>query len=534
MTTPLWPHQQAAADQLQPLGCGMLALDMGTGKTRTALELLQRWQCRRVLILSPKSVCRVWPQEFAKHLGAGWDALPLDTGTGPAREKLLRRAWWCADMDGSPLAVALNYEAAATFPLGDKPNAPGALRGLPWDALILDECHRLKSPTGKQSQFVARLAKDIPHVLALTGTPMPHSPLDIWAQFRALAPDLLGPNFYHFQGTYAQMEAAWVPNGQAGSMAKVAKAAAAPAVPVSAREWIAARAEWKVKAAVAVALREGRPVLADFIREHSGAYRQIRQIAKHDDGQPIYRNLDQLQDILRAYTYRVRADDVLTLPDTQDVHRYCLLGPVAQRVYRDLEDGLAAQIGAGTVSAGNALVKLLRLAQVANGGTVDDETAAYTQLGTEKADLLRETLEDLDPEEPVVVFGRFHTDLDSIHEVAASLGRTSAELSGRRNDLAGWQDGASNVLAVQLKAGGLGVDFTRARVQVYYALDYSLGDYLQTRKRIHRPGQTRAVLYVHLLAAGTVDEAVYAALAKRQEVVDAVVDGLRGRREKSA
>ena len=98
-----------------------------------------------------------------------------------------------------------------------------------------------------------------------------------------------------------------------------------------------------------------------------------------------------------------------------------------------------------------------------------------------------------------------------------------------RNELAAWQAGQGNALVVQLKAGGLGVDLTRAHYQIYFSLDYNLGDYLQTRKRIHRPGQTRAVTYLHMIAAGTVDHAVYAALAKREEVATSVLAGLRRR-----
>jgi SNF2 family DNA or RNA helicase len=74
-----------------------------------------------------------------------------------------------------------------------------------------------------------------------------------------------------------------------------------------------------------------------------------------------------------------------------------------------------------------------------------------------------------------------------------------------------------------MQAGGVGVDLTRARVCAYYSLGFSLGEYLQSRKRTHRPGQTRSVLYVHLVAEGTIDEQVYRALEARQDVIAAVL-----------
>ncbi len=454
--TTLWPHQQAAVELLASRGSGMLALDMGCGKSRTALELIRRWNCRCVLILCPKSVVRVWPHEFAKHLpGASWRVLPLDWGTVKVRAEAILSEVICAEADGAPIAVTLNYDSLTHKPM------PDTLASIRWDCLVMDESHRLKAHTGRQSQVTGQLALRIPHRLALTGTPMPHSPLDIWAQFRAIEPRVYGPNFWRFRDRYA----------------------------VTRRR----------------TTREGRE------------YEEVVG----------YRNLDELQQRMAPWTYRVRSEDVLDLPDCVDMHRYCLLSPSAQRIYHDLETRLVADIGDGIVTASNALVRLLRLAQVANGFVADELTEEEHRIDEGKAELLADVLEDLPVTEPLVVFGRFHNDLDTIHRVGRAAGRTTSELSGRVNELQQWQGGETDILAVQLQAGGLGVDLTRARYQVYYALSYSLGDYLQTRKRIHRPGQTRAVTYIHLLAAGTVDEQVAEALRQRKEVVGAVVEGLR-------
>ena len=68
----------------------------------------------------------------------------------------------------------------------------------------------------------------------------------------------------------------------------------------------------------------------------------------------------------------------------------------------------------------------------------------------------------------MVVFCRFHTDLDAVHEACDSMGYSSFELSGRRDELKRWQDGEAQVLAVQISAGGVGVDLTRARYSAYF------------------------------------------------------------------
>ena len=87
--------------------------------------------------------------------------------------------------------------------------------------------------------------------------------------------------------------------------------------------------------------------------------------------------------------------------------------------------------------------------------------------------------------------------------------------------------GEATVLAVQIQSGGEGIDLTRAAYCAYYSIGHSLGDYDQSLARIHRPGQTRPVVYYHLTASATVDVAVYDALDKKRNVIDAVLASLR-------
>ena len=69
--------------------------------------------------------------------------------------------------------------------------------------VLADESHKLKRPGGKASLYFKRLRHQARHRLALTGTPLPHSPLDVYAQFRFLDPSLFGPSFHAFKQTYA-------------------------------------------------------------------------------------------------------------------------------------------------------------------------------------------------------------------------------------------------------------------------------------------------------------------------------------------
>jgi len=344
--------------------------------------------------------------------------------------------------------VVINYDSAWRSPF-----AEWALKQK-WDLVVADEIHRCKAPGGKASRFLARLGHAARFRLGLSGTPMPHSPLDVYAYFRFIDPSIFGWSFHKFRQHYAVM----------------------------------------------------------------GGY-QNHQVVD-------YRNLDELNRKFYSVTYAC-GKDVLDLPAEVHITYTCQLGAEARKVYRSLERDLIAEVQAGEVTAANALVKLLRLQQI-TGGYIRTDDGYDVQIDSAKMNLLRDVLEDIAPDEPVVVFCRFHKDLEAVNRVADETGRRSLEFSGRVDELKRWQLGEAPVLAVQIDSGGVGVDLTRARYAIYYSLGFSLGSYEQSLARIHRPGQTRPVEYIHLLAEGTVDEKVMAALTRRADVVNTVLQQIKG------
>ena len=179
----------------------------------------------------------------------------------------------------------------------------------------------------------------------------------------------------------------------------------------------------------------------------------------------------------------------------------------------------------GEITASNALVKLLRLQQLTGGSLVTDD-GTREPLDDSKEKLLRDTLQDLEP--PVVVFCRFRDDLDRVASAAATLEWSYGEISGHRKDGLDDQgrlpDGLQAV-GGQMQAGGVGVDLSRSRVGIVYSAGFSLGDYLQARGRLDRHGQRgENVTFIHLVARDTVDETVMRALARRQEVIESVLN----------
>ncbi len=445
LKTSLWKHQQAGFDFARDRAASMLAMKMGHGKSLTTLALLEAWDAQRVLILCPKSVVAAWPEQFRRHVDTPWTICPLDSGTVAQRVKLAEQV-----LASSPrVALIVNYDAAIQGAMTT------LLKRQQWDVLVCDESHRLKSPRGVTSRLARDLARRSKRRLALTGTPMPHSPLDIWAQARLLDQTVLGSSFVSFRNEYAV----------------------------------------------------SHPMFPSKVLR--------------------FQRLEQLEKRMATFAYR-SPDDAVELPEATHVTRGFDLSPAARKVYGGLEKDFTTTLeaygdGDSTITASNVLVKLLRLHQCTSG-TVRDDAGDDHVVDTGKKLLLADVLDDLDPSEPTVVFCRFRADLDAVRSVVGD--DRYRELSGRQRDLDSWQRGDGTVLGVQIQSGGVGIDLTRARVCIYYSKDFSLGAYDQSLARVHRPGQTRPVLYVHLVCRNSIDEKIEEALSARRDLVESLLSGL--------
>jgi len=500
MPTQLWAHQREAVEYARDRRGTMLNMWMGTGKTLVAITLLEEWEAARTLTLAPVSVVTNWAAEYRKHTnGAPIDVVALPGGATPKKIKELERLLARNKHHARRVFFATNYESMRA------PTFRKVLAKARWDALICDEIHRCKSAKGVTSRNIAKLADKVPRCLGLTGTVMPHSPLDPWAQYRIIDKKVLGPWFTQYRNRYARA-------GVYGDV--VCKQCG--------HKWIPA--QHKRARVVEVndkgVLRQNCPVCPGVAIFHRYAISG-------------FQNLEELAARMATATFSC-GREVLDLPPELDVRIEVQLGKEAQRAYDSLEQTCCAKIRAGEIQVGNALTRLLRLQQLTSGvaaiddGDEFDPKTRTVRIDDAKQRALTDLVTDLGTE-PLVVFSRFRPDLDAVHaatkDVHGEEGH-SVELSGRRKELDVWQAGDARVLAAQEQAGGVGVDMTRTAYGVFYSLNWSQGDLDQAKCRVHRPGQERKTTYYHLVARGTVDELIYQAIANKEHVVNYVLEHL--------
>lgn len=460
-------------------GAGLL-MDMGCMKTGVLIRLIDNSDDKKVLIICPDKVMRVWPKEYEKDGIGKFKIVPCEIQG--KKLSMLKKLEIAKEAYGKyeNVAIVINYDSVWRNPvyedyidktgkkkkrLSHYEDFAGWVLDQHWDRIVLDESHRAKQHDGKTGKFIGELRKHAKKRNILTGTLIPHSPMDVFSQYLFLDPNVFGTNFYKFRSQYAVM------GGWGG-----------------------------------------------------------KQIVG-------YQNQDEMHEKIYSIAFRV-TKDILDLPEEQHIIRDFDMNDEAWGYYQQANSELGIVLGEDRIRTDVVLVQLLRMQQITSGYLpvyrewYDDNDKLHHELDrvekidSGKAELLEEILDDIG-EEPVVVFCRFQHDLDEIKAAAEKLGRTYGEISGRSksalSDKAELQDNVQ-VAGVQIQAGGVGIDLTRARYGIYYSVGYSLGDYEQSLARIHRPGQEKPVIYYHLIASGTVDETVYSNLSSKRDVVKSIME----------
>jgi superfamily II DNA or RNA helicase len=250
------------------------------------------------------------------------------------------------------------------------------------------------------------------------------------------------------------------------------------------------------------------------------------------NGVPIiqyYKNQKQLAEKIAPITVQVESK-VLKLPEPIHDSRMFDLTPSERKIYDEIEQEYCTETEQGYLTVTNGLTKILRLQQLTGGWLPlreDNIEAELKRIGKSKQDLLRDLLEDIPSDEPVVIFARFTADLDSVKEVAAELKRPYGEISGRAYDKGLWDQGKVINLGINVKSGE-GIDtLKKARYGIFYSVGYSNGEFEQCVGRLRRPGMRDFCYFYHLVARNTVDIAVYKALKAKQSIRDQVIGYLR-------
>lgn len=457
-TPPLWKHQLEGIELGKRNPDCALLFEMGTGKTRTALEILrarmnENKKILRTLIIGPAAVLYNWRNEIEKYTKIPLDKVFVLDGSVVERVKMIK-------VLPKDSIFITNYEGFAN------PKLKEIFSYHPPEFLILDEAHRVKGVSALRTKALTGISDamnnlPVKYRMMLTGTPVLNNELDLFAQYRILdGGKRLGKNFFQFRAQYFEDKNRYMPK-HSHFPKWVPKS--------SSREQLKAKiAEISIHASKDECLdlpplvRVSVPV--ELSSEQKKAYNDMKKefLAFCEKGVAVA----QLA-ITKALRMQQILSGFLKLDDGQ-IHRF-EVNPRAKAL-EDLLEDVAPQHKLIVWSIFHEDHEVVR--------------SACKKLGLEFAELTG-LISDKQAE-----IDRFNTDSNC------------------------------RVMIASQAAGGTGVNLTEASYMVYYSRGYSLEHDMQSEARAYRGGSEKhkSITRIDLIAEGTIDNVVLKALQSKKDL----------------
>ena len=333
------------------------------------------------------------------------------------------------------------------------------LASVPWQTLILDEAQNIKNPASQQAQAARHIPAD--QRIALTGTPVENHVGDLWSIMQFLNPGLLGTQAEFKRNFFHPIQQ----NHDPEATAKLQRAT------------------------------------GPFI-------------------------------LRRLKTDRTIIDD---LPDKNETKQYCTLtreqATLYEAVLREAETRIES--AEGIARRGSILDTLTKLKQACNHPRqlLGDNSAIAGRSG--KLTRIQELLEELLPAgNRVLIFSQF-AEMGAVlqQHVQETHGLETAFLHGgvprKQRDamVERFQNNPNGpqVFVLSLKAGGSGLNLTRANHVIHYDRWWNPAVENQATDRAFRIGQTKDVHVHKLICAGTLEDRIDLMIDIKQETADQVI-----------
>ena len=279
--------------------------------------------------------------------------------------------------------------------------------------------------------------------------------------------------------------------------------------------------------------------LNENLLDHSSYYsfrnRYARMVDRNFGGRRVqivasYQRLDELEDILKAFSYRVQKVDCLDLPKKIFINRTVELTKEQNEAYATMKSAALAQLKGKMATAPHVLTQLMRLHQITCGHLKSDD-GKITNFKHRRIEELIDVMDEM--EGKVIIWANYVHDIKEITKaleneygegcVVQYYGEVSSE--DRQTAIKEFQDPNSNVkyFIGNTQTGGYGITLTAASNVIYYSNSYDLEKRLQSEDRAHRIGQHKPVTYVDLIAEKTVDEKIIKALRKKINIASTIM-----------
>lgn len=216
-----------------------------------------------------------------------------------------------------------------------------------------------------------------------------------------------------------------------------------------------------------------------------------------------YKNVERLKRKLSEHgAVFMKTEDVFDLPEQVDITIECKV----PREYTIFKKDQLVEVEGKTLLGDMALNRLLYSRQLCS---------IYCK---DKLDKLKDLIEGT--ADRLIIFYNFTEERRQIEKIT---NRPVSVVSGDIKDLKNYEECSNSITLIQFQAGSMGLNLQKANKIIYFSPTLSAEQYLQSRKRTNRIGQTQICMYYHLVSGIEVD--IYKVLAERKDYTLKLFEG---------
>jgi len=242
----------------------------------------------------------------------------------------------------------------------------------------------------------------------------------------------------------------------------------------------------------------------------------------------------EFQDKIRPWCLFI-SNEVLNRPSPKMTRVWVNMKGRQRRIYDELETTMV--IDELDILTEFEMTKIIKLHQICGGTLLDEEWIYDVGVAKQRACMRIVDREDL----PLVIFCRFVEEIDDLSNRLRERGLRVKTIQGKNKKTRTevqeqFQRGEIDVLVVQIRTGGVGIDLFRSHVCIVYSSTYSRIDFDQAIARLHRRGQEYEgpVRVYILICRDSVDEEILTAIIDKRSVSKTVLKYLKRRRRQMA
>lgn len=225
-----------------------------------------------------------------------------------------------------------------------------------------------------------------------------------------------------------------------------------------------------------------------------------------------YKNIDRLKQKLRDHgAVFMKTEEVISLPDQTFINISVPNTPE----YRKFNKNRLIDIEGKELVGDTSLTRMLYLRQLAS------------QYNKNKISALKDLLESTN--DRVIIFYNFKDEYEKIKNLCDKLDRPVSSVNGDLRDLNAYESDDNSVTLVQYQAGAMGLNMQLSNKIIYFSLPLSSELFEQSKKRIHRLGQSKSCFYYYILTRNSIEENILEVLNTRRDFTDKLFEQIEGR-----